>query len=83
MTGGLGLTGCWVVLFGSADLASSASDALALWEHFLLLGQFQGRLHRFSCPVMVGNSYRLAYARSRGQRCFDHNYYLRSVACAD
>lgn len=58
------------------DLADQAGNPLALWEHFLLLGQFQGRLHRFSCPVMVGNSYRLAYARSRGQRCFDHNYYL-------
>lgn len=30
---------------------------------------------RFSCPLQIGNSYRLGYVRARGQRCFDHAYY--------
>ncbi len=30
---------------------------------------------RFSCPLQIGNSYRLGYVRARGQRCFDHSYY--------
>lgn len=30
----------------NSDLAHLAADPLELWEHFLLLGQFQGRLHR-------------------------------------
>lgn len=29
------------------DLAALAADPLELWEHFLTLGQFQGRLHRW------------------------------------
>lgn len=31
---------------------------------------------RFSCPVMIGNSYRVAYVKARGRACFDHNYYV-------
>lgn len=58
------------------DLSYMANDPLELWEHFLLLGQFQGRVHRFSCPVQIGNSYRVAYAKARGHTCFDHNYYV-------
>lgn len=58
------------------DVASEAGDPLRLWEHWLLLGQFQGRTHRFSCPVQMGSSYRIAYLRARGGSCFDHNYYL-------
>jgi len=30
---------------------------------------------RFTCPVQIGNSYRAAYIRARGRRCFDHNHY--------
>ena len=26
--------------------------------------------------MQVGNQYRTAYARARGHRCFDHNYYV-------
>lgn len=35
-----------VLLQHNPDLAHLAADPLELWEHFLLLGQFQGRLHR-------------------------------------
>ncbi|KAI7838423.1 hypothetical protein COHA_007795 [Chlorella ohadii] len=59
----------------NADLAGQAGQHQQLWEHFVLLGQFQGRRHRFSCPLQIGNSYRLGYVRARGQRCFDHAYY--------
>ena len=31
---------------------------------------------RFSCPVQIGNSYRVAYVKARGHTCFDHNYYI-------
>jgi hypothetical protein len=31
---------------------------------------------RFSCPVQIGNSYRVAYVKARGHTCFDHNYYV-------
>lgn len=31
---------------------------------------------RFSCPVQIGNSYRVAYVKARGTSCFDHTYYL-------
>ena len=31
---------------------------------------------RFSCPVQIGNSYRVAYVKARGHACFDHNYYV-------
>lgn len=41
----------------------------------MLIGQFQARKHKFSCPLQVGNSYRIAYVLSRGARCFDHEYY--------
>ena len=59
------------------DLARYEGDEMALWEHFLLLGQFQARMHRFDCPLQVGNSYRIAYVLSRGPRCFDHEYYAQ------
>eukprot|EP00890_Picochlorum_soloecismus_P001815 jgi/Picsp_1/2634/NSC_00864-R1_hypothetical protein VOLCADRAFT_105929 [Volvox carteri f. nagariensis] len=59
------------------DLARYEWDEMALWEHFLLLGQFQARMHRFECPLQVGNSYRIAYVLSRGARCFDHEYYAQ------
>lgn len=48
---------------------------MALWEHFLLIGQFQAKPHKFTCPLQVGNSYRIAYVLSRGSNCFDHKYY--------
>ncbi|PSC74038.1 hypothetical protein C2E20_2672 [Micractinium conductrix] len=57
------------------DMASKASMHTLLWEHYVLVGQFQGRPHRFTCPVQIGNTYRSAYVRGRGRRCFDHNYY--------
>ena len=59
----------------NAGLESMQNDEMALWEHFLLLGQFQGKHYRFMCPFQVGNSYRIAYVLSRGPRCFDHEYY--------
>jgi hypothetical protein len=59
----------------NADLAQQAGQHQQLWEHFVLLGQFQGRPHRFSCPLQIGNSYRLGYVKARGPRCFDHSYY--------
>lgn len=31
---------------------------------------------RFSCPVQIGNSYRVAYVKARGHVCFDHDYYV-------
>ncbi len=43
----------------------------------MLIGQFQGRQHRFSCPVQMGSTYRMAYIRARGPRCFDHAFYLK------
>lgn len=64
-------------LQNNPDLAGKAGSPLELWEHWLLLGQFQGRTHRFSCPVQMGTTYRIAYLRARGGSCFDHNYYLR------
>jgi hypothetical protein len=57
------------------DLGDLARQPLAMWEHFMLLGQFQGRRHRFSCQMAVGNSFRVAYTLARGARCFDHEYY--------
>jgi hypothetical protein len=57
------------------DLTRMKGDDMALWEHFLLIGQFQAKHYRFSCPMNVGNSYRIAYVLSRGSRCFDHEYY--------
>lgn len=33
---------------------------------------------RFSCPLQIGNSYRLGYVKARGQRCFDHSFYSTS-----
>jgi hypothetical protein len=30
------------------DLAAGAGQEAALWEHFVLLGQFQGRSHRWA-----------------------------------
>lgn len=133
----------------NADLADKAGQHQQLWEHFVLLGQFQGRQHRwaiaalllgcssaacgspapgclwlthtlvlrghthlslvlpsacppsmpplcppsippslpsllafpprrFSCPLQIGNSYRLGYVKARGQRCFDHSFYSTS-----
>jgi hypothetical protein len=59
------------------DIEELADVPLLLWEHFLVLGQFQGRPHRFSCPVQIGHAYRLAYLRARGRRCFDQAFYLR------
>lgn len=58
-------------------LDSLQDDEMALWEHFLMLGQFQGKNYRFTCPFQVGNSYRIAYVLSRGPRCFDHEYYAQ------
>lgn len=52
-------------------------DPLEIWEHWVLLGQFQGRPHRFNCPVQLSASYRIAYLRARGDACFDHEFYLR------
>jgi hypothetical protein len=57
------------------ELGSWQNNEMALWEHFLMLGQFQGKRYRFTCPFHVGNSYRIAYVLSRGSRCFDHEYY--------
>ena len=57
------------------ELARMQGDDMALWEHFLLLGQFQAKNFRFTCPMNIGNSYRIAYVLSRGARCFDHEYY--------
>ncbi|KAI3432735.1 hypothetical protein D9Q98_004276 [Chlorella vulgaris] len=60
------------------DLASKSHAEQLLWEHFVMVGQFQGRSHRFTCPLQVGNSYRSSYMHARGRRCFDHNYYSRN-----
>jgi hypothetical protein len=38
---------CWPCVQRNPDLVNFAGDPLELWEHFLLLGQFQGRLHRY------------------------------------
>lgn len=57
------------------DLATISGDILALWENFMLVGQFQDRPHKFKCPFPIGNSYRISYVLSRGLRCFDFNYY--------
>lgn len=59
------------------DMHSKASMHQLLWEHYVLVGQFQGRPHRFTCPVQIGNSYRSSYVRARGRRCFDHNHYSK------
>lgn len=59
------------------DLKRMKGDDMALWEHFLLLGQFQAKKYRFTCPMNIGNSYRIAYVLSRGSRCFDHEYYVQ------
>ncbi len=70
--------GCFDFAYYAArgrDLAPLAGDAAALWEHFVLLGQFQGRRHRWTCPLAVGNSYRVAYVLARGPRCFDWGFY--------
>ena len=32
---------------------------------------------RFTCPLQVGNTYRQAYLRARGRRCFDHDHYSK------
>lgn len=61
-------------------LETMQQDEMALWEHFLLIGQFQGKKYRFTCPLQVGNSYRIAYVLSRGPRCFDHEYYAEQHA---
>ena len=53
-----------------------AVDDLMVWEHFVLLGQFHARKHRFTCAMPTGNSFRVAYVMSRGPRCFDYTYYL-------
>lgn len=57
------------------DQASKLSQHQLLWEHFVLVGQFQGRAHRFTCPVQIGASYRASFVHARGRRCFDHNHY--------
>jgi len=62
----------------NADLEVLMYDEMALWEHFMMLGQFQGRPHKFSCSMPVGNSYRIAYILSRGLRCFDYRYYAQA-----
>lgn len=59
------------------ELKRMQGDDMALWEHFLLLGQFQAKNSRFTCPMNIGNSYRIAYVLSRGSRCFDHEYYAQ------
>lgn len=59
------------------ELVRMKGDDMALWEHFLLLGQFQAKNYRFTCPMNIGNSYRIAYVLSRGSRCFDHEYYAQ------
>ncbi|KAL4452719.1 hypothetical protein ABPG75_008381 [Micractinium tetrahymenae] len=59
------------------DMHSKASMHQLLWEHYVLVGQFQGRPHRFTCPVQIGSSYRASYTRARGRRCFDHNHYSK------
>ena len=58
------------------DVKASTEDALAVWEHFILVGQFQARKYRFTCAMPTGNSFRVAYVLARGPRCFDSNYYL-------
>lgn len=50
---------------------------MTLWEHFLLIGQFQARPYRFKCTMPVGNSFRLGYVSARGPRCFDHQHYYQ------
>lgn len=72
--------GCFDFKFyldNNPDLMYLADKPLAVWEHFLVAGQFQGRTHRFSCSVQIGHAYRTSYLRLRGRRCFDHTYYLR------
>lgn len=63
------------VLQNNPDLEKFKNDEMGLWEHFILIGQFQAKPYRFTCPMQVGNSYRIAYVLSRGPRCFDHEYY--------
>lgn len=62
------------------DISHFRGDEMALWEHFLLIGQFQARMHRFTCPLQVGNTYRIAYVLSRGSRCFDYEFYAAQHA---
>lgn len=58
------------------DAAALGADDLGLWEHFVVLGQFQARRHRFNCSWPTGNSFRVGYVLARGPRCFDYRFYM-------
>jgi hypothetical protein len=60
----------------NSDIKDIAQDELSMWEHFVLVGQFHARKHRFTCAMPTGNSYRVAYVLARGPRCFDYKFYL-------
>lgn len=63
-------------LQNNPDVKDIAQDELSMWEHFVLVGQFHARKHRFTCAMPTGNSYRVAYVLARGPRCFDYKFYL-------
>jgi hypothetical protein len=80
-----GLPSLWLItlcllLQENPDLGALSEKELNLWEHFLLIGQFQARPYRFKCTMAVGNSFRVGYALARGPRCFDHLYYYQQHA---
>lgn len=58
------------------QLDSMGNDAVAVWEHFVTLGQFQGRVHRFVCgdPILSKED-AVKLLLQRGRACFDHVYY--------
>lgn len=80
---------CWAALPhmshtspSSPALAPASCRLVANAAHVALepdpLHLYPAVLRRFSCPLQVGNTYRLGYVKARGPRCFDHNYYAAS-----
>lgn len=37
----------------NSDLKGAFASVTDAWEHFVTLGAFEGRLHRFTCPMPV------------------------------
>ena len=37
----------------NSDLKGAFATVTDAWEHFVNLGAFEGRLHRFTCPMPV------------------------------